>query len=70
MYKDTKKRTIIKTIGFKLVTTSFTALFTGLGDAIIIHIVLTLFYLIYERVWTNIQWGKHQDPKQHSIVKR
>ena len=58
MYKETKLRTVLKTIVFKILTTSITACFTGLSGAIKIHIILTLVYLIHERLWNNIKWGK------------
>lgn len=56
--KDTVKRSVVKTIFFKLVTTSTTTLFMGVGDAILLHAILTAFYLVYERVWNRIKWGK------------
>lgn len=56
--KDSIKRSILKTLLFKIGTTSITALFIGLKGAIIIHLILTVFYLIYERVWNKINWGK------------
>ena len=55
---DTVKRSVVKTIFFKLITTSITACFTGIGSAILIHLILTIVYLVYERLWNNIQWGK------------
>lgn len=58
MTKESNLRTIVKTIVFKLFTTGITAIFTGLGGAIKIHIILTVFYLIYERIWCNINWGR------------
>ena len=56
--KDSVKRFIIKTILFKLITTSITALFTGVKGAILIHLILTVVYLVYERVWNKVSWGK------------
>lgn len=56
--KDTVKRSIVKTIFFKIVTTGTTTLFMGLGSAILLHAILTVFYLVYERVWNKIKWGK------------
>lgn len=58
MEKDTKLRTIVKTIGFKILTTSVTALVIGLKGAIFIHVLMTIIYLVYERVWNNVNWGK------------
>lgn len=54
---DSIWRTIVKTIFFKIGTTSITAYFTGWGGAIKIHLILTLFYILYERVWSRIHWG-------------
>lgn len=56
--KDTLGRTVVKTIFFKIITTSITALFTGIGSAVAIHLILTAVYLIYERVWNKINWGR------------
>ena len=56
--KDTVTRSIVKTFFFKVVTTGVTAFITGLGTALLLHAGLTLFYLIYERVWNQIKWGK------------
>ena len=56
--KDSITRSVVKTVFFKIVTTSTTTLFMGLGDAILLHAILTAFYLVYERVWNKIKWGK------------
>ena len=60
MEKDTLKRTIVKTIFFKFLTTTGTMLITGMsvGNAVGLHIILTSIYLVYERVWNKIKWGK------------
>jgi uncharacterized membrane protein len=58
MQKDTVKRSIIKTIIFKILTTSITAIFIGVGNAIMLHVLLTFVYLIHERIWNKINWGK------------
>jgi hypothetical protein len=47
---DTMLRSIVKTIGFKICTTTTTALIVGLKSAIFIHILMTIIYIIYERV--------------------
>ena len=57
-YSDSKIRTVVKTIVFKILTTSITACFTGIGGAIKIHVILTLVYLVHERIWNKINWGK------------
>lgn len=56
---DSKLRTCIKTIGFKILTTGATWLITGsLGSAIKIHIVMTIIYIVYERIWNHIKWQR------------
>jgi uncharacterized membrane protein len=56
--KETWTRSIVKTLLFKLITTTITACFTGLGKAISIHIILTVVYILYERIWNKVEWGK------------
>jgi uncharacterized membrane protein len=57
--RESKLRTIIKTISFKILTTSATALILGsLGTALLLHVVMTLIYIIHERVWNRIDWQK------------
>ena len=56
--KDTIKRSVVKTILFKIITTSITSFFTGIGTALVLHLILTAVYLLYERAWNNTDWGK------------
>lgn len=56
--KDTFKRSVLKTIVFKIITTSITAIFLGWKGAILLHLLLTLVYLLHERLWNMIKWGK------------
>jgi uncharacterized membrane protein len=55
---ETKKRTLARTISYRIVALLITAIWTGLADAIIIHIVLTLIHYIFERIWLRIKWGR------------
>lgn len=55
---ETHKRTIIKSITWRLVATAVTAVFTGISGAIIINIWMTVAYYIHERAWIKINWGK------------
>ena len=34
-----------------------TAVWTGITDAILIHIVLTIVHYAFERLWLKINWG-------------
>ena len=58
MYRDTTKRSVVKTLFFKIITTAVTAMITGLGNALFIHALMTIIYLVYERVWNRIDWGR------------
>jgi uncharacterized membrane protein len=52
------KRTIVRTISYRLIALLITAIWTGLSDAIIIHIILTLVHYGLERIWLKIKWGR------------
>jgi uncharacterized membrane protein len=52
------KRTIVRTISYRLIALLITAIWTGLSDAIIIHIILTLVHYVLERIWLKIKWGR------------
>lgn len=56
--RESKLRTIVKTIIFKILTTGATACLVGIGGAIKIHILMTVIYLVYERVWNKIDWQR------------
>lgn len=55
---ETHSRTIVRTISYRLTALLITAIWTGLGDAIIIHIILTAVHYVFERLWLRIDWGK------------
>jgi hypothetical protein len=52
------KRTILRALSYRIVALLITAIWTGLSDAIIIHIILTAVHYIMERFWLKIKWGK------------
>ena len=56
--KETHKRTLARAISYRLVATAITALVTGIGTAIAIHVILTLVHYAMERMWLMIDWGK------------
>lgn len=51
-------RTIARTVSYRVAALLITALWTGLSDAVAIHIVLALLHYGMERVWLKIKWGK------------
>jgi uncharacterized membrane protein len=52
------KRTIVRALTYRIIALLITALWTGLGNAVIIHIILTAVHYIHERIWLKIKWGK------------
>jgi uncharacterized membrane protein len=65
--KDTTKRTVIKTMTWRVLGTASTFfvsyLVTGSwsvssGIAIIQMVVNTVLYLAHEKVWNAVRWGK------------
>ena len=55
---ETHKRTLARTISYRVIATLITAYFTGLTTAVFLHILLTLVHYLMERVWLKIEWGK------------
>jgi uncharacterized membrane protein len=51
------KRTVVRALTYRIVALLITALWTGLGNAIIIHIILTAVHYVHERVWLKVKWG-------------
>jgi uncharacterized membrane protein len=56
---ETHQRTLARTVGWRIVATILTIPFTGLSQAVIIHIVLTFAHYLHERIWLKINWGKN-----------
>jgi uncharacterized membrane protein len=54
---EIKKRTIIRTISYRIIALLITAIWTGLNNAILIHIILTVVHYVMERIWLKIKWG-------------
>ena len=55
---ETHKRTIVRTLSYRFTALLITAIWTGLGEAIAIHIALALWQYVLERLWLKIEWGK------------
>jgi len=55
---ETRKRTFVRTFSYRLVALLITAIWTGLSDAILIHVILTIVHYLFERMWLHIGWGK------------
>jgi len=55
---ETKKRTVVRTISYRIIALLVTAIWTGLSDAVLIHIILTAIHYGMERIWLKIKWGR------------
>ena len=58
--RELKKRTLIRTLSFRVVALLITALWTGIGDAVAIHILLSAVHYLFERLWLKIKWGVYE----------
>lgn len=57
---ETHKRTIVRTLSYRFTALLITALWTGLGEAVAIHIVLAIWQYVLERIWLRIEWEKYE----------
>jgi uncharacterized membrane protein len=55
---ETHLRTLARTVSYRITALLITAYWTGLGEAITIHIVLAIVQYAIERLWLKIKWGK------------
>ena len=55
---ETHTRTWIRTLTYRIAALLITALWTGLKDAVAIHIVLAFLQYGMERIWLKIKWGR------------
>ena len=55
---ETHTRTVARILSYRIIAMLITALWTGLGNAVIIHIVLAIVHYVMERVWLKINWGR------------
>jgi uncharacterized membrane protein len=55
---ETHLRTLARTIAYRITALLITAVWTGLSDAVAIHIVLAIVQYVMERIWLTIKWGK------------
>lgn len=66
---ETKTRTLVRSITYRIVavlaTILFTYLYTGdvtksTGFALVLHFILSLIFYVHERLWLKIRWGLHE----------
>ena len=53
------KRTVVRALSYRNIALLITAIWTGLSDAVIIHVILTAVHYIHERIWLKIKWGSN-----------
>jgi hypothetical protein len=54
--KEKQIRTIARIISYRISALLLTALITGLQEAVMIHILLTVLHYAVEMFWTKIKW--------------
>ena len=55
---ETKTRSIVKAITWRLIATLIAYIWVGFTAAIIINLIQTIAYYFHERVWVHVKWGK------------
>jgi hypothetical protein len=55
---ETKRRSIVKAITWRIIATLIAMYWVGLQAAIVLNIVQTVAYYFHERIWTQIKWGR------------
>ena len=58
---ESKKRTVVRAVTYRLVALGITALWTGVSAAVAIHIILTAVHYVHERFWLRINWGRYEN---------
>jgi hypothetical protein len=58
---ETRKRTLIRIISWRIIATLIIAAFAGLSSAIVINILLIIAHYIHERGWLKLKWGTGND---------
>lgn len=68
---ETRKRTVVRMVTYRVTAWLFTILWTYLftgdlgsatGFATALHVLLSIDYYIHERIWLRIKWGR-VDPR-------
>lgn len=55
---DTKTRSIVKAITWRIIATLIAMYWVGLQAAIVLNIIQTVAYYFHERAWVHIKWGR------------
>jgi hypothetical protein len=57
---ETRFRTFVRGITYRILATAITAIITGLRTAILVHGLLTALYYVHERAWLCVKWQRIQ----------
>jgi uncharacterized membrane protein len=55
---ETKIRTVVKSLTFRVIAFSVTAPFVGVTVAVGLQVFLLCAYYVHERLWMRVKWGK------------
>lgn len=55
---ETKTRSVVKAITWRVIATLIAMYWVGFQAAIVLNIIQTVAYYLHERVWVKIKWGK------------
>ena len=55
---ETKTRTVVKSLTFRIIAFSVTAPFVGVSIAVGLQLFLLGAYYVHERLWMRVNWGK------------
>jgi len=53
---ESKRRTLVKSLSFRLVALTITAPIIGFNTALGIQVLLFFAYYIHERLWLRVRW--------------
>ena len=55
---ETHRRTLARILTYRVTALLITAAWTGLGEAVAIHIILAAWQYFLERAWLKVKWGR------------
>ena len=55
---ESHARTWVRTLSYRFTALAITSLWTGLGEAVAIHVVLAIVQYVMERLWLKVKWGR------------
>jgi uncharacterized membrane protein len=58
---ETWTRSIVKSIFYRIIATVVVALWVGIESALWLALIQTLLFILNDRVWQSISWGRNTD---------